>query len=76
MARTGEGVRELVATALTKRPAVIVPFVTRPPENVLDREKMGLAPASAAAAQSARASAEGPMNRYRGGSPGTRISNR
>jgi transketolase len=39
----------LVAAALTKRPAVIVPFVTRPPENVLDREKMGLAPVSAAA---------------------------
>ncbi len=39
----------LVATALNKRPAVIVPFVTRPNENVLDRQVLGLAPATAAA---------------------------
>ncbi len=37
----------LVASAFSKRPAVIVPFVTRPSEVVLDRVKLGLAPASA-----------------------------
>jgi transketolase len=35
----------LLATALAKRPALIAPFVTRPPETVLDRPAMGLAPA-------------------------------
>lgn len=39
----------LLSAALAKRPAVIVPFVTRPAEKVLDRERMGLAPATAAA---------------------------
>ena len=39
----------LIAAALAKRPAVLAPFVTRPPEVVLDRAKLGLAPASAAA---------------------------
>jgi transketolase len=39
----------LMAAALRARPAVIVPFVTRPNEPVLDREGLGLAPASAAA---------------------------
>lgn len=39
----------LVSAALANRPAVIAPFVTRPPENILDREALGLAPASAAA---------------------------
>jgi transketolase len=36
----------LVAAALTKRPAVIAPFVTRPNERVLDRVQLGLAPAA------------------------------
>jgi transketolase len=39
----------LFSAALDARPAVIVPFVTRPPETVLDRAALGLAPASAAA---------------------------
>ena len=39
----------LVAAALAKRPALIAPFVTRPTETVLDRERLGLAPATAAA---------------------------
>ncbi|MHC4919761.1 MAG: transketolase family protein [Planctomycetota bacterium] len=39
----------LMAAALTKRPAVIAPFVTRPSETVLDRQAFGLAPATAAA---------------------------
>jgi transketolase len=38
----------LVAATFAKRPAVIAPFVTRPNETILDREKLGLAPASAA----------------------------
>ena len=37
----------LTAAAIAKRPSVIAPFVTRPSERVLDREKLGLAPASA-----------------------------
>lgn len=37
----------LVSAALEKRPAVIAPFVTRPNENILDREALGLAPAGA-----------------------------
>jgi transketolase len=36
----------LLATALTHRPALIAPFVTRPNETILHREAMGLAPAS------------------------------
>jgi transketolase len=40
----------LLAAALAKRPALIAPFVTRPNEFVLDRAKLGLAPAEAAAA--------------------------
>ncbi len=39
----------LVSAALAARPAVIAPFVTRPPEVVPDREALGLAPAAAAA---------------------------
>jgi transketolase len=38
----------LVSAALAKRPAVIAPFVTRPSETVLDRQALGLAPATAA----------------------------
>jgi transketolase len=38
----------LMSAALAKRPAVIVPFVTRPTEKVLDRKSLGLAPATAA----------------------------
>jgi transketolase len=38
-----------VAAALARRPAVIAPFVTRPPETVLDRSALGLAPAAHAA---------------------------
>ena len=38
----------LVAAALNRRPAVIAPFVTRPSETVLDREALGLAPATEA----------------------------
>jgi transketolase len=36
----------LVAAAVEKRPAVVAPFVTRPTEKVLDRESIGLTPAS------------------------------
>ncbi|MBA3848793.1 MAG: hypothetical protein C0502_02200 [Opitutus sp.] len=36
----------LVSAALARRPAVIAPFVTRPPEVVADRAALGLAPAS------------------------------
>jgi transketolase len=39
----------LVAASLKAEVAVIVPFVTRPGEPILDREGMGLAPASSAA---------------------------
>jgi transketolase len=39
----------LMAAAMVKRPAVIAPFVTRPNERVIDREALGLAPATAAA---------------------------
>ena len=39
----------LLAAALTARPAVIAPFVTRPSERVPDRAALGLAPAAAAA---------------------------
>ncbi len=38
-----------MAAALARRPAVIAPFVTRPSETVLDRARLGLAPATAAA---------------------------
>jgi transketolase len=34
----------LLSAALTRRPAIIAPFVTRPNETVLDRAKLGLAP--------------------------------
>ena len=40
----------LVSAALAKRPAIIAPFVTRPPELVLDRAAHGL-PSAALAAQ-------------------------
>jgi len=39
----------LVSTALARRPALIVPFVTRPTEKVIDRRKLGLASPEAAA---------------------------
>jgi len=39
----------LVSAALAKRPAVIVPFVTRPNEKILDRKAIGLAPVTDAA---------------------------
>jgi transketolase len=39
----------LISAALAKRPSIIAPFVTRPPETVLDRLALGLPPASAAA---------------------------
>jgi transketolase len=39
----------LVSAALNKRPAVIAPFVTRPNEKVVNREALGLAPATEAA---------------------------
>ncbi len=35
----------LLAAALSRRPAIIAPFVTRPSETVLDRARLGLAPA-------------------------------
>jgi len=38
----------LLAAALSRRPAVIAPFVTRPTEKVLDRPALGIAPATAA----------------------------
>jgi transketolase len=38
----------LISAALAKRPAIIAPFVTRPPEVVLDRAALGLPPAGAA----------------------------
>ncbi|UCE51377.1 MAG: hypothetical protein JSV31_19225 [Desulfobacterales bacterium] len=38
----------LVAAALVRRPALIAPFVTRPKETVIDRDTLGLAPATAA----------------------------
>jgi transketolase len=38
----------LTAEALLQRPAVIAPYVTRPSEIVIDREKLGLAPPEAA----------------------------
>ncbi len=36
----------LMNAALVRRPSIIAPFVTRPPESVVDREALGLAPAS------------------------------
>jgi transketolase len=39
----------LVSAALSRHPAIIAPFVTRPSEKVPDRMKLGLAPASDAA---------------------------
>jgi transketolase len=36
----------LLSTALRKRPAVIAPFINRPEVTVLDRQRLGLAPAS------------------------------
>jgi transketolase len=39
----------LVSAALARRPAIIAPFVTRPPELVLDRAALGLPPASTSA---------------------------
>jgi len=39
----------LITASLSKRPAVIAPFVTRPNEKVIDRKALGLAPATDAA---------------------------
>ena len=39
----------LINAALVRRPSIIAPFVTRPVEPVVDREALGLAPASDAA---------------------------
>jgi transketolase len=39
----------LLAAALRRRPALVAPFVTRPNETIVDRERLGLAPACAAA---------------------------
>ena len=39
----------LISTALAKHPALIAPFVTRPSETIIDREALGLAPATDAA---------------------------
>ena len=39
----------LVSAALARRPAIIAPYVTRPPEVVVDRQALGFPPASAAA---------------------------
>jgi transketolase len=39
----------LVSAALDRRPAIIAPFVTRPPETVVDRKSLGLPPASTSA---------------------------
>jgi transketolase len=39
----------LVSAALARRPAIIAPFVTRPPELVFDRVALGLPPAASAA---------------------------
>ncbi len=36
----------LMSAAMAKRPAVIAPFVTRPNETILDREALGIAPAT------------------------------
>lgn len=38
----------LMITGLKKRPAILSPFVTRPPDTIVDRAKYGLPPASAA----------------------------
>jgi transketolase len=38
----------LLAATLARRPALIAPFVTRPPETVIDRKAFGLAPAAEA----------------------------
>jgi len=38
----------LMIAALKQRPAILAPFVTRPADVILDREKMGLPPATAA----------------------------
>lgn len=46
---TPDEVWPLFVTGLAVRPAVLVPFVTRPNEEVIDREAYGLPPASAAA---------------------------
>lgn len=55
----------LLAAALTKRPAVIVPFVTRPNERIPDRAALGLAAAEEAVA------GVYPLRRARGKGDGT-----
>ncbi len=45
----GQEVWPLVAAGLKARPAILSPFVTRPPDVLIDREALGLPPASAAA---------------------------
>jgi transketolase len=39
----------LISAALARRPAVIAPFVTRPTEQIINREQLGLAPSKMAA---------------------------
>lgn len=36
----------LLTAAIARRPSVIAPFVTRPPQTIIDRQALGLAPAS------------------------------
>jgi len=36
----------LLTTAIARRPSVIAPFVTRPSQRIVDRDELGLAPAS------------------------------
>jgi len=53
----------LVRAALAREPAIIAPFVTRPPVPVLDRQALGLPPASAAEQGAYRLhAAQGPGN--------------
>ena len=62
----------LFSAALAARPAVIAPFVTRPPETVLDRAALGLAPASAAVEGRLPAARGARPARGRGGAAGQR----
>ncbi|MFO7769587.1 MAG: hypothetical protein R6W82_11615 [bacterium] len=45
---SADEVYPMLVAALKKRPALLVPFVTRPSEKIADREALGLPPASAA----------------------------
>ena len=62
----------LMSAALARRPAVIAPFVTRPSERVIDRQALGLPPATAAVTGVYRlCRAEGKEGRHVG-APGQR----